>query len=436
MRATLHLAWLLPGLVFLGPPAVRADDPPKPNARTAVARNTGEAATFLRREAPGKPWAPVAAKEELFTGDLLMGGLDAGLTTLSGDMSVAVKGDLADQSPFPVFETALILHPAKDVDLDFTLDRGRVAVTNTKKSGPAKVRVHVRDKAGEVTLKEPGASFALETYGRWPTGVPFKKDADASYGPPLALVFLVLKGEVAVKGPRREGTLKAPPGLSLFITDSIDDPNPEPQFLQELPAWASGGAPSEREKKAREALARFRAQVLTKPVGEVLDQFVRSEDPVERRGAVLLMGATDDLERLGEALMNAKHTDVWDAAVLALRHWIGRDPGQDMKLYNGLIEKRGFKPVQAEAILSLLHGFSREDLSLPETYETLINYMESDKLGLRGLAHWHLSRLVPQGQKFDFDPLAPKEKREAAIKKWRELIPVGKLPPKPKADDK
>jgi hypothetical protein len=107
-----------------------------------------------------------------------------------------------------------------------------------------------------------------------------------------------------------------------------------------------------------------------------------------------------------------------------------------MKLYHGLIEKRGFKPVQAEAVLSLLHSFTDEELNTPETYEMLLNYMDTDKVGLRGLAYWHLIRLVPQGQKLGYEPNAAKDKRDEALAKWRKLIPTGQLPPKPSIEDK
>ncbi len=431
--AVAALLVLAAGMPPWGPAASRAAD--QPESRVAVAKNVGLDATLLRRSGPGSPWMPVRADKELYSGDLILGGLAGAIQTLNGDVGLTIKGDLADRGPFPVLETALVLHPPKDVDLDFTLERGRVAVTNLKKSGPAKVRVHSRDKAAEFTLKEPGAAFALEVYGRWPAGVPFKKDARPEDGPPLALVLLVLKGEVVVKGPKREATMKEPPGLGMFLTDDLDAASLEPLFIDKLPSWAAGGPPSPQTVKAMQIGARLREALLNKPLDEVLDEAVRSDDPLERRIAVLMMGATDSLEKLGDALTNAKHPDVWDAAVVALRHWIGRAPGQDMRLYTALIAKRGFTPVQAEAVLSLLHSFGDEDLNTPETYETLIDYLQSDKLGLRGLAYWHLIRLVPQGQKLGYEPTDPKDKRDAAVKRWRELIPVGKLPPKPKPED-
>jgi len=60
--------------------------------------------------------------------------------------------------------------------------------------------------------------------------------------------------------------------------------------------------------------------------------------------------------------------------------------------------------------------------------QALLVLLESDRLAIRGLAHWHLQRLAPEGRAFGYDPLAPKEQRQAALKKWQQLIPLGKVP--------
>jgi len=87
--------------------------------------------------------------------------------------------------------------------------------------------------------------------------------------------------------------------------------------------------------------------------------------------------------------------------------------------------------------MQLLHSFGENDLARPELYEMLVRYMGHDALGIRGLAHWHLSRLVPEGRKINFDPLAPKEQREKARAEWKALvekeIAAGQLPRRTKA---
>jgi len=84
-------------------------------------------------------------------------------------------------------------------------------------------------------------------------------------------------------------------------------------------------------------------------------------------------------------------------------------------------------------VLQLLHSFGEEQLSQPEIYELLIEYLGHEKLAIRGLANWHLVRLVPEGKKIGYDPHATPEERARAQAEWRKLIPPGSLPPKAKA---
>jgi uncharacterized protein (TIGR03000 family) len=420
----------------LPPTAATEKQPPaKPERRVAVAKCVTEGSMLLRREEPAKPWHLVENKEELFSGDLLVGGLGAALDSRNGAVRLSLQSDLDNASPFPIVETAVILHESADADLDFTFDRGRVDLRNQKKEGPAHVRVHLHGKTGELVLTEPGARVALEVYGRWPRGVRFTKDPKAEDHPALACLALALHGESIVKEQSGEFLLKAPPGPALLITDGFAGVAPERHHLEQLPAWATGGTESERAKKIKANLAKFRDLFRKQPIGEVLGQMVNAEDESVRRNAVNLMGALDDLPRLAQALANSKHADVWENGVLALRHWIGRGPGQDLKLYNGMIATGKYTPAQAAIVMNLLHSFGDDDLAQPDTYEVLINYLDNDNLAIRGLAYWHLSRLVPEGKKFGYNPLAPKEERARAVKEWRNLIPEGKMPPKPGAKD-
>src|SRR5262249_6459150 len=216
-------------------------------------------------------------------------------------------------------------------------------------------------------------------------------------------------------------------GPALLHAENLDDPDVAPQHLKELPDWATGHE-TERAKKIKALAGHFRQTAKEKSVGDAIDELVRSDDPLAREAGVYLMGATDDLRRLGAAMVGAKHRDVWDTGVLALRHWIGRGPGQDQKLYKALIEGAGMPASQAETVMDLLHGFSDDDLTHPITYQALLVLLESDRLAIRGLAYWHLSRLAPAGREFGYDPLAPKEQRQAALKEWHKLIPPGKVP--------
>jgi uncharacterized protein (TIGR03000 family) len=398
-----------------------------------VARNSSEAGALLRRSAEGKPWQPIGKNEGIPAEDLVVGiDVGAALVSKNGGVRMDFRGDFNGISPLPVLETAAILHEASDVDLDVTLDRGRIDLINMKDKGSATVRVHVRDRSADLILTAPGAHVAIEIYGRWPRGVPFTRELKPGEGPALGVAILAIKGVVELRGKLRAVELRAPPGHALIEGDSLKDLEPLPRFVEKLPDWADDSVETDRGRKLKVLLGRFRKLVAEKGTGLALDEFVKSKDDAERRVAVIVMGALDDLPRLGQALLAGQSAVVWDAAVIGLRHWIGRCPGQDQKLYQFLIDLRGYKPAEADKVLQLLHSFSDEDVARPELYEMLINNLNDDKLGVRGLAHWHLVRLAPAGSKIAYDPLAPKEDRNRAIAAWRKLIPSGKLPPEVK----
>jgi hypothetical protein len=396
-------------------------------AGAAVAVCQSEPGTVMRREAAEKPWQIVSKDEKIHSGDLLIGLPGAVLQSKNGKVRLAFRPDLTGQAPLPIIETAVILNESKD-DLAFTLDRGRVDVTNLAKEGAARVQLRIREKTIDVALKTPGARLGIEMFGRWPAGAPFSKNQGPNDGPALSMIFLVFHGEVDVKGPRRHFALTAPKGPAMLEWDSVTKDAPSAQYLEELPDWAKEDAiaPEVREKRAR--LDEFRKLAVDKSLEAALEAFLNSDDAGKRRLAIFAMGALDDLRGIATALANTKHLDVWDNGIIALRHWVGRGPGQDMKLYNGLVEKGKYKPIDAEAFVQLLHGFSEADLRRPETYETLIDYLDHPRLALRGVAYWHLSRLVPAGREFAYNPGDEKEQRQKAVAKWRQLIPRGQLP--------
>jgi hypothetical protein len=388
---------------------------------------------ILRRDGGlGQPWHVVDDKEALPAGQLLLGLPLACLNSGNGAVHLTFLSDLDELSPYPVKENAIILADNAKVDLDFTLDRGRVDLINAKQKGEAQVRVHVRNEIFDLTLETPGTRIALEMYGRWPRGVRFTKTPGPKDAPTTELQFLVLKGAVNLKHNGAERTLRAPPGPALMEWDSVTGMDDTPTRLDQLPPWASSGTEdTPKVKKKKETLERFRKELTSKSPGEVIDALLLSDDEYERKLGIMAAGALDDLERLGKALREAKHPDVWENGVRSLRQWIGRCPGQDKILYNRLIDKVKMTPVQAETVMQLLHSFSDEEVAQPALYQTLIDFLSHDQLAIRGLAHWHLYRLVPVGRDIGYNPLASKEEREKAIAKWRKLIPEGTMPPKP-----
>lgn len=401
----------------------------------AVGRLVSKDGTLFARSKPGQDWQAVASKGELRAGDLLVGLPGAVLENGKGAVQLSLLTDFDKNSPYPILEAAVVLHASADHDLDFTLDRGRVDVTNLKKDGAARVRIRFHDQQWEANLTEPGTRIALQLYGRWARGIPFRKDPGPKDLPAADLLLVVRKGQVELTHGSSFCLLSAPPGPALLHWDNSNEREEACQKLETLPDWvATEQADSERAHRIKNTVEKLREQVVKSSPRTAGRTFAVSGDPNERATGVIFMGALDDLEGLGEVITGTKHPDAWDRAVVVVRHWLGRRQGQDQILYQRLLDKRGLKPAQAAGVMQLLHSFGDAELAHPELYTTLVKYLDNDQLGIRGLAHWHLVRLVPAGKEIDYNPLDPKEKRDKARDQWKKLIDDqianGKLPPK------
>jgi hypothetical protein len=427
----LGLAWLL-----AAPGASGADD--EKSAKKPVAKLVSETASLLRRPAPDQPWKVVAKGEELYPEELLIASPHATIETASG-ARLEMMADLERRSPFPIIETAVTLHATDKADLSLKLNRGRVALSNQKEEGKVTVAIDFREEKWTLTMPKQGSRTAFEIYGRWPKGSHFKTEPTDKDIPVLDLVVVTLEGDVTLDTGCHSFLLSAPPGNAILEWDSITGCDTRPSRIEKRPTWADpvdfNKTPERRLARAR--LIRFRKAIVEKGIEPAMVQFLRSEDPNERRLGIYALSAIDRLDVVGEALMKTKHEDVWDNAVLALRHWLGRERGNDQRFYKFLVEKRDCKPAHAETILQLTRSFSDEDLATPGVYEMLIDYLKHDKQAIRGLAQWHLRRLVPAGRDIHFNPGGPPEEWEKAFEAWKKLIPDGKMPPKyePKAEE-
>ncbi len=429
-------------IVVTGGAAVRVDflapTTSDKDERVEVGTSVGLPGRLYSREGgPKDAWQLVGDKAPVFADDLLIGL--TGDEIESADGAVHLRLLKYFNSPLPVMEPAVTLHKSADSDLDFTLERGMVEFWNAKPKGSARVRLRARGETWEATLEEPGARVLVEFYSCWPKGARFKKKPGPKDVPLAQMTFLVLQGQMDLEHGGKLLAMSAPPGLAFIEWDSVTGMDDSPQRLEKLPPWVlppTDEAGKAFAAKVEDVVGRFADEARTKSLDAAEDAFLASDNPLDRRLAVVALVATDQLQRLGKVLKDSDRPDVWDHAVLALRHWIGRAPGQDQRLYQGLIDSKVFTPREAETILELLHDFGDDDLARPVTYEELINLLGSDKRFIRGLAYWHLSRLVPEGKAFGYDPFGPQDARDAAVKKWKELIPAGKLPPPPKEEGK
>jgi hypothetical protein len=402
----------------------------------AFAQDKGAPATLAA--APGvlmaetkTGWRAVKAGEAPLAETTLVSLFDATLRSANGAVEARLLADLGGRGPFPILDAAVLLHDDAKHDLALTPLRGLIVLTNTKEKGEAKVRLALRDETVVVTLREPGAKLALEVYGRHAPGEPQLDDPKRD-DPVFNLFFIVLKGEVFLRHGETGVALQAPPGPAILVWDSLVRV-PEVQRLDELPPGVT--AMKEKDVKLLAEACAWATKLAAGSQAAVLQDGAASKSALERTAAVNAMGALDDVQGLFTTLASSPHADTRDQAVLALRNWLGRAPGQTAKLDAGL-KKAGYTDVQARTLLHLLYGFTPEEKREPATYDVLLTSLKHSRPAVRQLAHWHLVRLVPEGKTIPFNVLASEAESQRTCDQWRKLIPEGKLPNPAKAAPK
>ncbi len=381
-----------------------------------------------------QPFARVEKGDTLYSRDVLVAvpGLKVEIEPDSKTVAMTLWGNLHGLSDSPVRESCVILHDSRAYDLDFTLVRGRVVLTNSRDKGPAKIWLRA-DTGVEMVLPEPGDSVALEIYGRWLPGVPFAMNTKNA---PVRLWEVhCLKGRLEIKAAKTTWNMEAPPGPSYFHGDSVSGPAEGGPKFQPLPLWADPKAKAPPlAKMIQSVLDTYAGKLKSKDSEDVATELLanaeKDEDPdraaVTRQLVISALAALDEIGAVAEMLNNSKHEDARKTAVVSLRHWIGAHEGRDEKVYERLQSGLGFTKNEAEAVMQMLHSpFSKDQ---PETYKTLIAYLKHRRQAVRELAYWHLYRLAPIGRKIPYDASAPAAERDKAADAWKKLVPSGELP--------
>ncbi len=412
------------------------DAPTSTEPRVVVAKSAGQPGLFSS-PGVGHAFMRVNKDDPLYSRDLLVAipGFKADVEPVTNGVKLTLWGNLPQLSDSPVLESAVILHDTKAYDLDVTLVRGRVVLTNTKAKGPAKV--WVRGESGvELVLPEPGDTAAIETFGRWPAGVPFKARRPAGEGPLRVWEVYCLKGKLEIKADRTTWYMSEPPGPAYFHGDNVEGPaRSGPEKLAAVPEWYEGkGKSAKAAKMIEEVVKEYSGRLATRDPDEIAPELLalaEKDTNKERARAlryliVFALGAMDDVAKVADILGTSKHDEERKAAVVALRHWIGAREGRDDRLDALLQHDLGYTKSGAETVMQLLH--SPFDPRRPETFETLIAYLKHRKQAVRELAHWHLVRLAPAGREIPYDASAGDAERGKAAEAWKKLIPSGELP--------
>jgi hypothetical protein len=392
----------------------------------AAAKLRSPIGTVLQRNAD-KTWLTpilydgVAADKPLLT----LPGARGILDIAEGDIRFTLAGNLPDFSRTPVLESVVTLHkPAAGLDLDFTLNRGRVLIENHKDTGAVKARARIQGKNLDFELADKKTIVALELFSHWPAGAPFSKKPTAEQKPIGELIFLVVQGQGVLEKNGQKETLQGP---ALYRFDSRRGVE-GPVTLKQAPDWVN---PAEQQplriQRLQAAVEKLRHAVPDQGVLAAVAKAQQSKE-IPLRVVAAYAGVALDMPAGGIAALNdAKAKEVRAAGAAALRHFIGRGNSQDMKLYETLVADK-FKSGQASIVMELLHGLNPEARQRPETYDVLISYLQSDQLAIRQLAGATLAELVPQGSTIMYDAAGSAADRASAQAAWRKLIPQGQVP--------
>jgi hypothetical protein len=343
-----------------------------------------------------------------------------------------------------LYESAVTLWASPDRDLDFTLERGRVYVSNPNDK-PARVRVRFLKEVWDLTLNERDTEVVLELVKTCPPNVNYRDGED----PQADMTLYVLKGKAGVKydAYQEHPNLAGPTGPALLTWNNKGGGAQGPHAVQQLlpmltkepQAPPSGPDPA---KEFRPALGELADSLGTKPVDVKLLDGARNSPRREQRFLCIYgLGALDDVSKLFDLLASedSQAAPEREAAILVLRRWVCRGPETTKILYTpkegdkpagGLLIDKEFKTSGAEIVLALLHSFTEVDKRRPSTYEALVEYLRDRKMAIRELAYFHL-RVLTAGTKGmpPYDASWPTDQREKSVKEWKDLLAAGKLPP-------
>jgi hypothetical protein len=424
------------------PPDAKSD----PNVLGRFVADGSNTSAILLRNLADNSWQAASLESGISSGELVLcpPGFHA-LIRLTSGLEVhllgnrpAVNNPAETSSPDrEIWESAIRLHADPQLDLDVTLLRGRIVITNQKTNGEVRARLRFGDETWDLTLPEPGGAAAFELRTYIPAGALMDK-AHRGEESNSELSLFALRGRAELKVRYDSYSLEPPPGPALFSWNNVGPISRRPQDIKQLPSWAAqvldtpGGKP--KADPAPEALTSLQRRLVgAASVPSVLKDTLNNPDISTRVQAIYCLGAIDELDAVLDALGNERQfREVRLASMTAIHNWISRGADNQQRLFLALEKK--YSSATGEVILHLLNGFSEAQLQTPEVYASLIGYLKHSDLPVRELAHHQLLLLVPEGKAIAYDPAGARGQRNLAVEEWKKLIPSGSIPAKNKKD--
>jgi hypothetical protein len=396
-------------------------------------------------------WEKVKPGEKIQSTDTLMSlpGFANLIRTDSG-VSLLMRGNVREFALVAVqqylAESAVVLHKNKEFDLDLTLLRGRIFLTNSKETGAARIRLRFSEReVWDIALASKGDQVGVDYLTVYTPDINHRIGED-----PRGSLFLVLiRGEATIKVNDVDQHIRkaTPPGAYLFAWDSFRQAS-EPREMKQLPASWNKKPPTIKDVTAEKLAVIKRMSAVLKDLEVLLSAGKKvniaikegqvKEESMARLLSIYCQGAIDDPGPLVDAMGDEELAHVADrqAAIFTLQHWLARGPAQGKLLYDrkadtGVLRDKQYTKNEAQRIGDLLFALPHEDWTRPETFEVLASCVSSPRVAIAELGYSHLLGLARGVKLPPFNAADPVEERKKFARKIEDMVARKQLPPPP-----
>jgi hypothetical protein len=408
------------------PPVVQKESPSGDRRELGKTYWAGTpASVLLSRTADTGSWQRVGLQKRISSTEYLV-GLPGYRTEIRLDSGLVLQlwGNLPQYSRLPLLESAVTLHSDPMMDLDFTLDHGRVVILDRKDKTPAHVRLRFRKEVCDLKLLDRNTEVAVDMLGICPPYSP-----EPRVEPVTQVRVYALRGQIQVRTSAGEHLMRS---MSTYDWDSRFGYAAQPVPIPSPPDWFTPRPPMQTPaaRELQTALDTLSKRIPAKERVEiVLTEAIKDADANSRDLAVRFLGAMGEIAKLLDCLADERHVDVRNMAIDELRHLLALSAQNDERILT-LLKQKNYSDRQIQIVLQLLHGIPPEQWS-PAMRSTMVENLNNEKLAIRQIAHTLLLTFVPDGKKIRYDAAGSPDQRERGFVEWQRLIGSGKAPAKP-----
>jgi hypothetical protein len=292
---------------------------------------------------------------------------------------------------------------------------------------PVVLRLVIGTRAWRLELLAPDTICGVQVLPRFPSS--FEQDfGDDWYLGDLTVasgsVRLTRDADPANTNPDQVAGLSLVEGDWLSLTPADLDADGEgPKSLPFQTGWLVRGSQSFSAAE-RTMSTRFEREFdPEQPIRLSVVATVRSPLSGISELAVGCLAMTDQLGPLVQSLAESEYSGSRMAAFDGLRLWVagvGAEAGAEAEDRGKLLKaelRRWFERQEVESVYRLLWGFDKSAGSLMESSIQLVDWLSDDRVAIREMAFYHVSRIT--GRKYEYRPDAPAGRRQAAVSRWR-----------------